>query len=638
MEDFSFLPLLVVSGLAFAVPVVLSRFRHGLVPIVAGELLAGIAFGRAGLGIIKSDPASEVMATTDPEQAILTFLSLFGFAFLMFLAGLQVDFGLLSRRDGGSLWRWQSWIENPLLAGCVIFVLTLGLALVAAWLLPGANSLSRILVIGLILSTTSVGIVVPTLRERGLSRSPIGQTILMAAFVADFATVVLLTLLAGLMEGENVVEVALIAVLFAAFFLAIRVGDRAREHSWVSATLGQLAHATAQIQVRGALALMIVFVVLAETLEAELILGAFLAGAAISSLSREEGSSLREKLDAIGYGFFVPFFFITVGASFDPGALGRSTENLALIPALLVAAIAVKILPSLCLRLKFTWRETLSAGVLLSPRLSLIIAASVVGLRLGVIDEATNSSIILVALVTSTLAPAIFARLSPRLEPESSHVIVVGAGEVGSLLGVQLAGQHMRPVLVEQDPERAARAASRGLEVVTGSALSPEVLAQAGALGADAIVAATADAETNRRICLLARDSFNVKNLLARVDNPRQRLEFDQYGIRALSEPMALAIALDSLLVRPDIFRVIAEPRMDVEILEASVLNRQFVGHPIHLLPLPGDATVILVRRGQRPLVPHTGTLLEMGDLVTLAGDAESVAEGVRLLEAADNP
>ncbi|MDA0770552.1 MAG: monovalent cation:proton antiporter family protein [Chloroflexi bacterium] len=621
MEGISFFPLLIISGLAFVVPVIASRFPGGMIPIVVAEILAGVAFGRAGLGFIHVD-----------ENIWLAFLSQFGFAYLMLLSGLEVDFGLLSRLGGEGSSRMRMLLDNPLVMGLGIFLLTLIGAGIGAWLLLGDVPLSHILLFGLILSTTSVGIVVPTLKERGLTRRPFGQVILMSAMVADFATILLITVLAGILANDNIFRISLVAMLFGLFFIVTRVGARVQFHRFVRRPMEELAHATGQIGVRGAMALMVVFVVLAEAVEAELVLGAFLAGTVISSLSREEGSSLRVKLDAIGYGFFVPVFFITVGADFNLDALRSSPSSLLLVPALIAIAYAVKVVPSLILKTRYSLRQSLSAGILLSSRLSLIIAASVIGLRLGVIDEATNASLILVAIVTSTVSPALFTYLFPRPKTEQGRAIIVGAGQLGMMLSDRLTKEGMKSVIVEIDYEKAQSAREQGLEVVNGDGLSIEVLAIAGTLGATAFIPVTSDDETNLKACLLAQENFNVDNVVARVNAHERVGEFERAGIKPVSRPVAIAIAMDNLVLRPDIFRVLAEPASQNEFLEVPLLNSRFVGHPVDQIHLPGDALIVLVLRDGLSFVPHPATILEHDDLLTIAGDRESVEEARRQL------
>jgi Kef-type K+ transport system membrane component KefB len=398
LESQSLATLLLISALAFAVPLLTARIPGGVVPIVVLEIVFGMFFGRAGLGWVE-------------HHDWLEFLSLFGFAFLMFLSGLEVDVRMLSRAGPARREGAARITDNPLAAGLLIFAGTLVLAVLAVRVIMGEKPLAHALLAGLVLSTTSVGIVMPTLKERGLSPRPLGQAILMAAVVSDFATMFLITILAGVLSSRDLLELPLILALFAAFFVFIALGRRPALRAFAAAAIGRMRHSTAQLDVRGALALLLLFVVLAQTVQAELVLAAFLAGAAISAVSSADSHVLRAKLDAIGYGFFIPIFFFTVGAKFnlqallDPGVL--------LVPVLVLVAFAVKVIPALILRASYTWRESLGAGALLSARLSLIIAASAIGMRLGVIDEATNAALIVVAVVTCIASPVLFNLLLP---------------------------------------------------------------------------------------------------------------------------------------------------------------------------------------------------------------------------------
>jgi Kef-type K+ transport system membrane component KefB len=622
MEQISFFPLLVISGLAFAVPIVASRIRGGLVPIVVAEIIAGIIFGRAGFGIIESN-------------VWLPFLSQFGFAYLMFLSGLEVDFGQLSNRRAAGKSLLGFLLDNPLLTGLVLFALTLGGAGLGAWWLFGNAPVTHVLFMALILSTTS-STVVPILKEKGITRDQFGQIILMSAMVADFLTIFLITILAGILASDNLFHVGLIASLFALFYILTRWGRKLQTNRLAGRVLNELAHATAQLQVRGALALMLVFVVLAEAVRAELVLGAFLAGAVISSLSREESSALRIKLDAIGYGFFVPIFFITVGAQFDITALQGSSRSLILIPALVAIAYGVKIVPSLILTARFPLRQALGAGVLLSTRLTLIIAASVIGLRFGVIDEAMNSAIILVAIVTSTISPALFNMIFTAIKHPRGRVIIVGAGDVGRLLALKLMRQQVEPVLMEIDPKRAAEVRGLGLEVVTGSGLLLDTLTEAGTDGASAFIAATPDDDVNLRACQLASDNFNLEHIISRVNIHTRMNEFTEAGIKAVSRGMAMAITLDNIVMRPDLFDLIADPAGESEIIEIPLRNTRFIGSAVQNIYLPGDAIILLIHRDEVSFVPHPSTVLERNDLITIAGDKESVEEAARVIAAED--
>jgi len=405
--DQRFLPLMLVVMLAFFVPVLLSRFRR--IPVVVGEIMAGIIIGPSVLGLVNG------------HEPTLDLLAEIGFAFLMFLSGLEIDFSILfaasksERRNGPS----------SLLLAIISFVLTLILALGVGFGLSSAGYVRDPWMMTLILSTTSLGIVVPVLKERRLSSGRFGQTILLAALLADFLTMFLITVYVAVRSTGRTLEILLIVLLFVPVVLFYQLGVRWLRIPAVRRIFDELSDATAQIKVRGAFAIMVGFVVLAEMLGAELILGAFLGGVLASLLSGSGEEKLRHKLDAIGFGFFVPLFFVFVGIQFDLNAFLEEPNAWLLLPILLVSSFALKLISSLVFRLSFTWRETLATGMLLSARLSLIIAASAIGLGLGAISEATNAAIILVAALTATIAPLSFNSLQATAEDQHKRIKLI---------------------------------------------------------------------------------------------------------------------------------------------------------------------------------------------------------------------
>ena len=164
--------------------------------------------------------------------------------------------------------------------------------------------------------------------------------------------------------------------------------------------------------------------VLAETLGIEIIVGAFLAGAIVALLRTPADRELASQLEAIGFGFFIPIFFIMVGVDFNLPALLSSRGALVSVPLLLLAAVAVKVVPALVFHINHSWRGALAAGILMCPRLSLIIAAAAIGKKLGIIDESVNAGIVLVAIVTVTSAPLGFLRVFPARREKAARFVV----------------------------------------------------------------------------------------------------------------------------------------------------------------------------------------------------------------------
>ena len=632
-NNLSFAPLLLVVFLAFLVPITLARMKRLRLPIVVGEIVAGMIVGRSGFNWVN---------TQDP---VLQLLAEFGFVFLMFLSGMEIDFSKIGSLGGtssqassrknhrktsekitGSLWK-------PLPLGAITFGLTLALSAVFGLLLAGAGLVRNPWMMALILSTTSLGVVLPVLKEHDLSSGRYGQTILIGALIADFATMLLITVLVAVVSHGLTVDILLIGILFVAFFLFHRLGSLFFNRlPGVRRVLEELSHATAQIKVRAAFALMLVFVVLSQVLGAEIILGAFLAGAMITLLRTPEDEALTSQLEAIGFGFFIPIFFIKVGIDFNLAILLHSTTSLLLVPVLLLAAILVKFVPTLIYRFTYSWRETLAAGMLLSARLSLIIAASAIGLRLNIISPTVNSAIILVAILTVTLAPILFVHTLPQREEEAAQsIIIAGAGELGIEVARNLKAHNEQVLLIDFDETRVNRARQGGLDVEMADLTrpGPDLLPRLDQ--AKALVCTYNEASLNYQICQHARTVFGIPHVVAQVNSPQDIGRFEQLGAATMNAALDRAALLVLLTRNPAMYELLTRTDDSKEVCEVVVQNPLVVAKPLHQINLPGDLLVLALRRQGELLVPHGDTRLEESDHLTLVGSLEFIGEGQRI-------
>lgn len=610
-----FLPLLIISVLAFVVPVLASRSRRLRLPAVVGEIVAGILIGRSGLNLIPEDPAIE-------------FLALFGFTYLLFLSGLEIDFEMLAIRGREAGRRLRT---EPAILGGVIFLGTFLLAVVISFFLGLAGLTRNPILMALILSTTSVGIVVPTLKDRGLTSTKLGQSILTAAVVADFATMLLLEIFAGVERQGFGVEAAFVLALFIAFFVAYQIGRIVRGPR-VRQLFEELGQATTQIRVRGSFALILIFVALAEGLGAEVILGAFLAGAVISKLTGHGSQDLRHKLDAIGYGFFIPIFFIMVGVNFDLPELLTSGRGLLLVPVLVVAAYVVKLVPALVFRFEHGWRETVAAGALLSARLSLIIAAAAIGVRLNIISDAVNSAIILVAIVTSIISPILFSRLLPPVKDVKKPVVILGGAAVARELAHRLALIGEDVTLIDSGATAAPAGGTPRLRHIKTDEDPAFSLGEAGTGNAKVFIAASADPDENLHVARIAASDFGVERCLVVVDDEVRDLEARKRGLQPVGQKSSLTSALENLVRRPAAYAALSGEE-ETAVGEASVFNPEFVGRELQHLRLPGDCLISLVRRDGTMFIPHGSTRLQRQDRAVVVGSSEAVEETVALLE-----
>ncbi len=403
-ETQNFIPLLIVTTVALITVFISLKIRVMRVPIVVGEIIMGIIIGQSGLGLIPKDPGPW-----------LHFLSLFGFTVLMFLSGLEINFNAVMKNipsytSSGT--GTGKKLGSNLRLGFFNFGISLLLSFFFSLLLLRLGMIQSPYIMALILSTTSVGIVVPLLKERGEINSGFGQALLLSAVIADFFTMFLITIVVAVIaRGRVTIDVVVIAFLFIAFFIVVLLGRMFKRNRGVMKFYREGATATAQIRVRSAMTVMLFFIVLSQLTGTEIILGAFLAGAVVSLLSEPGGGRLGMKLDAIGYGFLIPYFFIMVGARFDIRALFSSGSSLLLVPVLVAVAFLVKLGPALLFRKKYGTRHALAGGFLLSSRLSLIIAAAAIGLEMESITPSVHSAIILVAVITCLVSPILYSRI-----------------------------------------------------------------------------------------------------------------------------------------------------------------------------------------------------------------------------------
>jgi Kef-type K+ transport system membrane component KefB len=372
--------LLVVVSVAFLAPFLLGLFPRLRLPSVVFEIVAGIVIGPSVFGWVEVDQTIEVLA-------------LIGLAYLLFLAGLEIDFTQLRAR----------LLALALLGWAVSFAL----AAVAGYGLKLAGLVNTPLLVAIILSATSLGVIIPVLADVGELNTKFGQLVLAAASIADFGAVILLSLFfsgeSG--PGSTAVLLSVFAGLLLVTFFVVRTAEHSRR---VEEDLLRLQDSSAQIRVRAAMVLMIAIVALAEELALEVILGAFAAGALLALLDQDKRlthPNFRTKLEAIGFGFFIPVFFVTVGVRFDLQALLDDPSNLAMVPIFLAAVLVVRGLPALAYRGFIGPRRAAVAGILQATSLPFIVAATAIGMELGAVDSAEASALIAAGLLSVLIFP-----------------------------------------------------------------------------------------------------------------------------------------------------------------------------------------------------------------------------------------
>jgi Kef-type K+ transport system membrane component KefB len=409
MPDVSFNSLAVVLAVAFFSRVVLGLVPRFRVPGVVIEIVLGIVIGPSVLGWARAD---------EPVQI----LSLVGLAFLLFLSGLEIELEHLRGR-----------LLRVALVGLGASVV-LGLAV--GYVLDAVGLIANPLLVGVALVATSLGLVIPVLKEGGLNSTPFAQLVIVGATLGDFTAVVLLSLLfsrdaSG--TGSKLILLGVFVLLLVVIGLSVAgLGRRMK----ISQLLVRLQDTTAQIRVRGAMLLLVALVVVAEKTGLETILGAFVSGAVVSMIDRDTAHThplFRLKLDAIGYGFLVPIFFMTSGIRFDLDALRNDLSTLVLVPVFLLALVIARGFPAFAYRNQLgAPRATMAAGLLQATSLPFIVTASMIGVDIGALTAATGSAFVAAGLLSAVLFPVLSLTLlrpmmtAPEPEPALAAGISLG--------------------------------------------------------------------------------------------------------------------------------------------------------------------------------------------------------------------
>ncbi len=384
--------LVIVLGLAVLAPVVSDRLAgRVLVPSVVLEVLFGILVGPALLDLVRVDD-------------VISALSDLGLAMLFFLAGYEVD---ADRVRGAPL-------RSAVTGWGLSVVIAVGGALTVG--LATGSALLGAFIAGLALTTTSLGTVLPIVRDSGLLPTPYGAHVLAVGAVGEFGPIVAVALL---LSGRRpaaaaVVLAGFLGIVAVTAWLAARPRSR-RLQRLLSATLGT----SAQLAVRLALLVVVLLVWVASASGLDFLLGAFASGLvvrlAIATAEPQNARVVESKLEAVGFGFLVPIFFVVSGVRFDLNSLLQSPALFMLLPAFLAAMLVVRSVPTL-LRLPRTMApaERRSLALLAATALPLILAITTIGVDEHVLSPGLAAALVGAGMLSVLVLPASALRLVAR--------------------------------------------------------------------------------------------------------------------------------------------------------------------------------------------------------------------------------
>ncbi len=402
----SFTGLLIVGVVAVAVPLLLGLVPAVKLPAVVLEILGGILVGPAVLGWVHLDVAVQVVSDL-------------GLGFLLFMAGYEIDLRRFDRR-------------TLILAGRA-FAVSAVLALLVAYGFRLGGEVRDGLLVGITLMSTSLGVLVPILKDAEHTHTYFGRLIMAAGSLAELAPLVLLSVFFSASSTNPATELGLLAGFVGLTVVVVVVTQRIRGWGPLREVVRRLQDTSSQLRVRLAITFALAFGVVAEHFGLATILGAFLAGVIVartdeSPVSQQE---FQGKLEAIGFGFLIPVFFVSTGVGLGVTSLFHSTRAIVDVPVFLVALLAVRGLPALLYARALGRTRAIAAGFMQATSLTFIVVATTIGVQTGHQRASTAAALVVAGLLSVIIYPPVALRIlkstgagemprPPALEPDPS--------------------------------------------------------------------------------------------------------------------------------------------------------------------------------------------------------------------------
>lgn len=598
------LSMLIIMLAALIIPIAMARFKVSSVPTAVAEIVAGILLGKSAFNIVQ-------------ETSSLTLLSSLGVIILMFLSGMEINFDLFKKAPGQK----KRDAKSPVSIAVLSFTAVIITAFILGVILYFMGLFSDILLATILFSTIALGVVIATLKEKEILGRPMGQTILLTAVLGEVIPMLALTFYASI-YGHNAGRLWLIVLLFLAAIILLR---RFRQpYVWFN----NVSKATTQLDIRLAFFLIFTLVTVAESVGAENILGAFLAGMVMKLLEPSEAT--QEKLTSIGYGFFIPIFFIMTGVRLDLKSLFANKTALALIPILVACFIIAKLPTTLIYRRRFNARNSFAGGFLTVTTITLVLPSLQVAKNLHAITSTQSDAFILAAVIVCVLAPIVF-NSTYKLNKEDlvkERVVIVGANTLTVPVAQQLSHNWyvVRMLTDNQDNYKTFNSEVNDLKYI--EEIDEQALDAGKYFDTDVMVLGFRNDNKNYQMAVLAK-KHGVKRVIASVQNPKVSTdhidELNRLGVEIFNSFVVQNSVLRSLIESPSVFEMLMSAHSGL--FEVTIRNRRYVGAELHELPLIDQITISRIYRKHRPISPNGDTVIEYGDHILYTGPYEIVNE-----------
>lgn len=604
------LSLFLVVLLALIIPIFMARFHVNAVPTAVAEIITGIIMGSSGFDLIKNTPN-------------LAFLSNLGVILLMFLSGMEIDFDLLSKKNNRKRRSQTGQVVDPLRTAVLAFACVTLMSLILAYLLKWLGLFNEVALAAIIFMTVALGVVIATLKEKDILGRPIGQTILLTAVLGEVIPLLLLTVYATL-HGGNSEKLWLIILLFAA---AIFLLWRFRQpYEWFV----KVTKSTTQLDIRLAFFLIFALVTIAETVGAENILGAFLAGIVMKLLQPSE--STKDKLTSIGYGFFIPIFFIMTGVKLNLRSLFAHPASLMLLPVLVIFLFLAKLPVVAVYMRKFDKRNAFAGGFLTATTITIVLPTLQVARRLKVITATQSDAFILAAVIVCIVSPIVF-NANFVLTPEDrikQKVVIIGANTF-TMPVIHDLHDRWYSVKVFTDKEDNFRTFKSRADLTLLKDFDEKELEKNGAFDGDIFVTALHSDQDNYKLAVLAK-KMKVPRVIVRLRQPSVATikKLRAQGIEIFNFTNVRSSLMRALIESPAVYQVMTDTNN--VLYSAVVRNTQYTGHALMDWDFVDKMTVSRIRRNGRWISPHGSTVIEEGDEIVFSGQFEDADRIRRIL------
>ncbi|EEI70528.1 potassium transporter [Lentilactobacillus hilgardii] len=612
VDSLNQLSLVIILLAALLIPLAMARFKITFLPTAVVEIIVGVILGPSLLNLI------QINSTLDLLQNV-------GVIVLLFLSGMEIDFSLFKRRST----RLSPLEEKGKKQAPKYSVLTIAflgyLSIIAMSIVMGvglklSGLFQDVFLSSILFMTISLGIVIASLKEKELLSRPFGQTILLIAALGEVVPMVGLTFYASAYSPNSKSLWLILLILVAAALLFLRFKPFFK-------LFDKINKSTTQLDVRLAFFMIVTLVTVAESVGAEGILGAFLAGIVIKLLEPHEETKVR--LDSIGYGFFIPIFFMMSGVNLNLRQLISHSQTLLMIPAIFGAYIISKALVYFALKMRFKTSNAVAGTAMSATTITVVLAVLQVARHLHQINSQQSGAFLLAAILTCVIGPLMFNKgYSAETEDlKKTTVHFIGTNLTTVPVAQQLA-KGWYDVTMYTNNQHNYRAFNSEVSIKLLDNMETGFMVNQGVFDADIVVMGQLNSKKNYELARAAK-KYGVKRVIVRFEDRNilndKQSELESLGVEVYNTPDVNISMLRSLIEAPSTMRLMTST--EASVYEVALRNSRYADIQVRNIPFIDKITITQIYRDKRFIRPTGGTSLKLNDRIIFTSSKQQAPE-----------